>query len=619
MFCYHPWVSSSHWIHSIGLFSICLLAFASLAFADTIPQDHILFGEQGAGLVKRASTTASTSTSTKVADASCTNGPLTRSCWGGGFSIATDFDQKHPTTGKTVSYNLEITNTTCNPDGAGSKICLLFNGQYPAPTIRASWGDTLSITVKNSMQDNGTSIHWHGIRQLGSNTADGVNGITECPLAPGDTRTYTFLCTQFGTSWYHSHYSAQYGDGAVGAIIIDGPASSNYDIDLGSYIVNEWYYPTSYQINYAASVNLQTGSPPPNADNILVSGTNKNTAGGGKYGVVTMTKGKKYRLRLINTSADNFIRVSLDNHNFTVMTADFIPIKPYTTQWVLLAIGQRYDVVINANQAVGNYWFRANTAADCASGNNHGTGLSIFTYTGATLADPTSTAFTAPSTCSDEAPLAPYWVQPIPSTTFTNQLKTLSVDITKEQVVTNGANLVVWGINTTSINIQWDNPTLSYVASGNTSYPTVYNLIELPTAGIVSAYFGARVIQEVPGTPPIPHPIHLHGHDFFVLGAGAGTFDPTTYTTTLNFATPPRRDTAIMPGGGWLVIAFNTNNPGAWLMHCHIAWHVSEGLGVQFLESKSSIPNPGADYTRVCNNWKTYEKTMAYPKSDSGL
>ncbi|KAK5148967.1 hypothetical protein LTR04_000259, partial [Oleoguttula sp. CCFEE 6159] len=410
------------------------------------------------------------------------------------------------------------------------------------------WGDTLSITVKNSMQDNGTSIHWHGIRQLGSNTADGVNGITECPLAPGDTRTYTFLCTQFGTSWYHSHYSAQYGDGAVGAIIIDGPASSNYDIDLGSYIVNEWYYPTSYQINYAASVNLQTGSPPPNADNILVSGTNKNTAGGGKYGVVTMTKGKKYRLRLINTSADNFIRVSLDNHNFTVMTADFIPIKPYTTQWVLLAIGQRYDVVINANQA------------------------------------------------------------PIPSTTFTNQLKTLSVDITKEQVVTNGANLVVWGINTTSINIQWDNPTLSYVASGNTSYPTVYNLIELPTAGI-----------EVPGTPPIPHPIHLHGHDFFVLGAGAGTFDPTTYTTTLNFATPPRRDTAIMPGGGWLVIAFNTNNPGAWLMHCHIAWHVSEGLGVQFLESKSSIPNPGADYTRVCNNWKTYEKTMAYPKSDSGL
>ncbi|KAK5003474.1 laccase, multicopper oxidase, benzenediol:oxygen oxidorectuctase, partial [Cryomyces antarcticus] len=228
-----------------------------------------------------------------------------------------------------------------------------------------------------------------------------------------------------------------YGDGAVGAIIIDGPASSNYDIDLGSYIVNEWYYPTSYQINYAASVNLQTGSPPPNADNILVSGTNKNTAGGGKYGVVTMTKGKKYRLRLINTSADNFIRVSLDNHNFTVMTADFIPIKPYTTQWVLLAIGQRYDVVINANQAVGNYWFRANTAADCASGNNHGTGLSIFT-----------------------------------------------VDITKEQVVTNGANLVVWGINTTSINIQWDNPTLSYVASGNTSYPTVYNLIELPTAGI---------------------------------------------------------------------------------------------------------------------------------------
>lgn len=98
----------------------------------------------------------------QVADGACTNGPYTRACWSNGYSIATDFDQKFPTTGNTVTYDLEITNSTCNPDGNGERLCLLINNQYPGPLIRASWGDNLVINVKNSMQDNGTSIHWHG-------------------------------------------------------------------------------------------------------------------------------------------------------------------------------------------------------------------------------------------------------------------------------------------------------------------------------------------------------------------------------------------------------------------------------------------------------------------------
>lgn len=73
-----------------------------------------------------------------------------------------------------------ITNTTCNPDGGGLKPCVLINGQYPGPTLYANWGDTFRIQVRNMMQHNGTSIHWHGLRQLGSNIQDGVNGITEC-------------------------------------------------------------------------------------------------------------------------------------------------------------------------------------------------------------------------------------------------------------------------------------------------------------------------------------------------------------------------------------------------------------------------------------------------------
>ena len=68
------------------------------------------------------------------------------------------------------------------------------------------------------------------------------------------------------------------------------------------------------------------------------------------------------------------------------------------------------------------------------------------------------------------------------------------------------------------------------------------------------------------------------------------------------------------------MIAFPTDNPGAWLMHCHIAWHVGEGLGVQFLESKASIPPASQDWLQTCQNWRDYYNgSPVYLKSDSGL
>jgi len=564
--------------------TVTVLAVASGVSANQcIPEDHYVWGPDGspttmrhvrradgttttstssASLVSKGSSTSTTTseTSTKVADPSCTNGPNARSCWGGGYSISTDFDEKWPTTGKTVYYTLELTNTTCNPDGNGDRDCLLVNKQLPGPTIYANWGDKVSVTVKNLLPNNGTSIHWHGVRQLKTNTQDGTNGITECPLAPGDTKTYLFQATQYGTSWYHSHFSSQYGDGVLGGIVFEGPATSNYEIDLGVYIIQDWYYQTAFQIESEATANLQTGSPPPPADNILLNGTNKNAAGGGKYGNVQLTPGKKHRLRLINTSVDNAIRVSLDGHPFTVIASDFVPIKPFTTNWVLLAIGQRYDVIITANQTSSNYWFRAEVATDCDSSNNF-YGRSIFTYSGTTVADPTTSGATAPNVCKDESPLAPWWNTTVPSSDFSSQVKSLDVDINVQQVTTNNQSIVVWGINLTAIDIDWEKPTLEYVVTGNTSYPQVYNLIELPTAGIWTFW----IIQETSGTKvPIPHPIHLHGHDFFILGTGSGIFSTTTSISTLNFNNPPRRDTTFLPGGGWVVLAFPTDNPGAW-------------------------------------------------------
>lgn len=463
-------------------------------------------------------------------------------------------EQQLTALGKTVTYDLTITNSTCNPDGHGERLCLLINGQYPGPTIRASWGDQLVINVHNQMQDNGTSVHWHGVRQYHSTGSDGVNGLTECPLAPGDSKTYSFQVTQFGSSWYHSHHSSQYGDGVIGTMIFDGPATANYDYDLGVYPLSEWYYQTAFQVNAITSQNLQGFQGPPNADNILINGTNKNADGGGSYNQVTIQSGKKYRLRLVNVGVDNYLRVSLDGHPLQIIASDFVPIKPFYADWILIGVGQRYDVVINANQTSGNFWFRAEVATDCLSSNS-GQGLAIWTYSGTTIDTPSTTAWPAPAgQCEEPSPLTPYWYQPVPSSSFTNQ--EFDVSITKQVIVPNGDAIFVWALNTSSMNIAWETPTLSYLMSGNTSYPSDLEIIPTTSEGNWNYW----LIQTVPNIPPIAHPIHLHGHDFFVIGSGPGTFNAST--ASLNWNTPPRRDTETLPGGGWLALAFSSNNPG---------------------------------------------------------
>ena len=77
----------------------------------------------------------------------------------------------------------------------------------------------------------------------------------------------------------------------------------------------------------------------------------------------------------------------------------------------------------------------------------------------------------------------------------------------------------------------------------------------------------------------------------------------------------------MLPANGWVVIAFKTNNPGAWLMHCHIAWHVAEGLGVQFLERAAEMDRV-LDLKRTeenCVAWRTWFGPRMGLKTDSGL
>ncbi|KAK3711067.1 laccase, multicopper oxidase, benzenediol:oxygen oxidorectuctase [Vermiconidia calcicola] len=139
--------------------------------------------------------------------------------------------------------------------------------------------------------------------------------------------------------------------------------------------------------------------------------------GTGAYGMTEIKKGKKYKLRLINASVDNHFKVSLDKHTFKVIAADFVPIKPKEVNWLFMAIGQRYDVIISADQPVDNYWFRAEVqdrvGPDCGRNANNGNIKSIFRYRGAPVRDPTTRGTPYTQSCSDEK-ITPYRVTSVP-------------------------------------------------------------------------------------------------------------------------------------------------------------------------------------------------------------
>jgi FtsP/CotA-like multicopper oxidase with cupredoxin domain len=114
------------------------------------------------------------------------------------------------------------------PDGVNTSM-IIVNGAFPGPTIEANLGDTFKIKVINQIDDDqGTAIHWHGLFQKESPWMDGVPSVTFCPIAPGKSFTYEFKADRVGSSWWHSHYSAQTAGGLFGAMVIHGFVFSSH-------------------------------------------------------------------------------------------------------------------------------------------------------------------------------------------------------------------------------------------------------------------------------------------------------------------------------------------------------------------------------------------------------
>ncbi|KIJ39647.1 multicopper oxidase [Sphaerobolus stellatus SS14] len=437
---------------------------------------------------------------------------------------------------------------TIAPDGQ-NRTAALINGIYPGPLVKANKGDSILINVHNQLRDDtmrkSTSIHWHGLLQARNAQNDGPSFVTQCPIASNHTYSYQLvLGDQAGTFWYHSHLSTQYVDGLRGPLVIydpDDPHKDLYDVDDESTIItlSDWYHTPA---GVSTDAWLNNRQPEPVLDSGLI-----NSAGRYKDGpvvartVINVTQGKRNRFRLIRTSATGFFNFQIANHTLTVIEADGISHQPLIVDSIQILPGQRYSVIVNASQAIDNYWIRATQtvrgSTTSASTKFDGTEMyAVFHYANATSAEPTA--------------------QKPPTTLPAGQM-------------INGSQYILPTIPTL-LNI------LANGASMQGNFGSNENTFILPlNATVELAIIGGA-----------GHAFHLHGHAFDVIRSASGG--------SLNLIDPSRRD--VVASGSTQTdpvrIRFRTDNPGPWFLHCHLDFHLEGGLAVVFAEDHNVVHNP---------------------------
>ncbi|KAK8012590.1 hypothetical protein PG991_009965 [Apiospora marii] len=583
------------------------------------------------------------------------------------YDVRTNYETlKNTPKGITREYWLDVTeNSDLKPDGVEKTLGKYLNGTYPGPLIEACWGDDIVIHVTNKIQENGTTIHWHGIRQLGTNEMDGVNGVTQCPIALDDTFTYRFKAMQYGHTWYHSHYSSQYPDGVAGPLVIHGPSSADWDIDLGPMMISDWVHETAF-VAYEKEMTTNPADPPPATDSIVVNGIGHyNGSMEGPYYETLLTPGKNHTLKLINGAVGSSFVFRIDDHPLTVIANDLVPVEPFTVDELFIGIGQRYTVIVEGKSDTSkDYWIRTQPAANCAFfglPTDPATPIvdertAIVRYDSSRTDLPTNTTGPPGNRCEDVDPaklnpIVPWCVDQHPQNNVTRDTFEAGKPANQTIFGPPGAPYVHWVLGDEPMWLNFDKPTILNIDESihNPHYRVVEGTATHPI-GLESPYllllprltFDGREIRhrfhlrdsrifrsnQYVSTPLFggirppfrlclltysrsgrhhsPHPMHLHGSDFVVLGQGNTTWNETTSPEQwFRYDNPPRRDTALLPAGGFLAMAFRPDNPGAWLLHCHIAWHASSGLALQLLVRPSGIPKFPRDHEvrRGCKKW----------------
>ncbi|XP_047978306.1 laccase-12-like [Salvia hispanica] len=498
------------------------------------------------------------------------------------------------------------------------------NGMFPGPTLEVNNGDTLVVNVVNRAQYNVT-IHWHGVRQIRTGWADGPEFVTQCPIRPGGSYTYRFTIQgQEGTLWWHAH-SSWLRATVYGALIIRPKQGDSYPFQKPKretvLLLGEWWNADPIAVIRQA---MRTGAAPNVSDAYTINGqpgdlyncSSEDTV------IVPVDSGETNLVRVVNAALNQQLFLKIANHKLTVVAADASYVKPFTTSVLMLGPGQTTDVLITADQPPARYYIAAEAYASAQGAPfDNTTTTAILEYKSAPC--PAKGANAKPV-----MPRMPAFNDTATATAFTTSFRSprrveVPTKIDHNLFFTVGLGLnncppgasrsTCQGPNGTRFTASMNNvsfvlpSTLSLLQAHQQRVPGVFTTdfpasppVRFDYTGNVSRSlwqpvlgtklyklrYGETVQLVLQGTSIFTaenHPIHLHGYDFYILAEGFGNFNPSRDSGKFNLIDPPLRNTASVPVGGWTVIRFLADNPGVWLMHCHLDVHIGWGLATAFL------------------------------------
>ncbi|EJK68654.1 hypothetical protein THAOC_10148 [Thalassiosira oceanica] len=567
-----------------------------------------------------------------------------------------------------------------SPDCAvNNKVLLLVNDQLPGVMpIRAKVGDTVRLTVQNNSPTDVLTVHMHGLTMKGQPYIDGVSSVTQCGSPPLSSQAYEFEVFDVGTHYWHGHVSFERSDGMQGPIIITDPESEEemqleemYD-DEAVVFLQDWYHAGGQMRRTGLDTNpfIWIGD----AQSFLING-------GGIYSPcldaeegslncasdcsasnyikdILVEEGKTYRLRLISGAELIGFNFAIPGHKMTIVEVEGTIVEPVVVDNLDIVPGARFSVLVKADQAPGNYL--ATTKVRYRSSGPMG--YINLRYSGVTDEINIENATLSDHPAWDDAQAGLNQQEKLltksPSSFDDADVLTANPDsIRRLIIVGTQANdevlgMLRWAFNNVTMHLsgeplittayeavnaegakQWPNTEIPSTVVVPDKPPTTFDYHKL-VQGSVGTFNGERgrsyialedtefvevVFQNALALNGVAemHSHHLHGHSFWVVGQGFGTFDEATDPETYNLVNPVRRDTVTLLPKGWVAFRFRPQ-PGVWAFHCSQNAHLVMGMGLNFIVSPDKLGAPPPASTSCLHNGFNPEALSAGAWSNLG-
>lgn len=415
-----------------------------------------------------------------------------------------------------------------------------YDGLVPGPVIKAKKGEEISIEVFNQLGQP-TTIHWHGIRI--DNAMDGVAGLTQAPIQPGESFVYRFTPPDAGTYWYHPHNRTweQLARGLYGALIVEGDATDNdFDKDY-SILVDDWRLEDTGLIHEPSFKSMHDWSHQGRLGNIL-------TLNGKHLEKLDVVVGERVRLRFINTSNARIMKFALENLEPYLIALDGQAVSPVplNKDGITLAPAQRADLMVDIKGKTGD-----EIAIIENSGRENLVAGYLVCQEGSTKQISEQPAVRLNSNVIPGPDLSA--ARDLELIMTGGAMRFLESAVYKEQKL-NGRELAlkhqqVWAFN------------------------GVAGMAKKP---FFRAKKGETIRLKLVNKTAWKHAIHLHGHHFLILTRNGINLD------NHNHELDAYRDTVLLDRDETIEIALVTDNPGKWMMHCHMLEHQASGMGTWF-------------------------------------